>query len=109
MVNYLIIKKKIETTRNKKKKHNEIVMLTRSKLNGIENTISKTLIDNEISHENFTTIINELKELIESIRMMKSQRNDIERNKLIEDGKKIGIDKIIRQNERINYNLKSQV
>ena len=42
---------------------------------------------------------------------MESQRSDklIEKNKLIEDIKRIGIDKIIRQNERINNNLKSQV
>ena len=47
--------------------------------------------------------------LKENIRMMKSQRSDIERNKMIEGGKIINIDKIIRQNERINNNLKSQV
>ena len=41
--------------------------------------------------------------------MMKSQRSNIERNKLIEDGKRIGIDEIIKQNERIINNLKSQV
>ena len=34
-------------------------MLPGSKLNSIESTISKGLIDHEISHENFTTIINE--------------------------------------------------
>ena len=41
--------------------------------------------------------------------MKKSQRSIIERNKLIEDGKKIDIEEIIKQNERINNNLKSQV
>ena len=34
-------------------------MFARSKLNSIESTISKVLINNEISHEDFTTIINE--------------------------------------------------
>ena len=34
-------------------------MLARSKFDIIELTISKELIDNEISHEEFTTIINE--------------------------------------------------
>ena len=48
-----------KTTRNKKQKHNKIVMLARSKLNSIESKISKALIDNEISHEDFETIINE--------------------------------------------------
>ena len=34
-------------------------MLARSKLNSIESKISKALMDNEISHEDFETIINE--------------------------------------------------
>ena len=49
-------------------------MLARSKLNSIENKISKALMDNEISHEDFETIINEEKkygELKESIRMIR--------------------------------------
>ena len=46
---------------NKKKKHNKIVMLARSKLNSIESKISEALINNEISHEDFMTIINEEK------------------------------------------------
>ena len=77
-----IIKKLLKTTRNKKKKHNKIVMLARSKLNSIESKISEALINNEISHEDFMTIINEEKkyrELKESIRMTNSQRNDVEK------------------------------
>ena len=38
-------------------------MLARSKLNSIESKISEELINNEISHEEFTTIINERKNL----------------------------------------------
>ena len=56
-------------------------------LNIIKSLISKALIDNEISYEDFTTIIDEqrnYRELKESIKMMKSQRSEIERNKLIE-------------------------
>ena len=53
------IKMFLKTTRNKKEKHNKTVMLTRSKLNSIESKISKALMDNEISHEDFETIINE--------------------------------------------------
>ena len=45
------VKKFLKTIRNKKKKHNEIVMLARSKLNSIENKISKALMDNEIINE----------------------------------------------------------
>ena len=85
------VKQFLKTIRNKKKKHNKIVMLARSKLNSIESKISKALMDNEISHEDFETIINEEKkyrELKESIRMMNSQRSDVEKNNLIEEGKK---------------------
>ena len=55
------VKKFLKTTRNKKKKHNKIVMLARSKLNSIESKISEALINNKISHESFITIINEEK------------------------------------------------
>ena len=55
------VKKFLKTIRNKKKKHNKIVMLARSKLNSIESKISEALINNEISHEDFMTIINEKK------------------------------------------------
>ena len=76
-----ILKKiKKKKTWNRKKKHNKIVILGRSKINSIKMIISKALIDNEISHEHFTTIINEEKnycELKESIKMMKIQRSDI--------------------------------
>ena len=54
-----LVKKLLKTTRNKKKKHNKNFMLARSKLNSIENKISGSLIDNQISHEDFMTIINE--------------------------------------------------
>ena len=64
--------------RNKKKKHNKIVMLTRSKLNSIEGKISEALINNEISHEGFMTSINEeryYRGLKEAITMMKDQED----------------------------------
>ena len=53
----------LKTTKNKKKKHNKIVMLARSKLNSIASKISEALINNEISHEYFMTIINEEKNI----------------------------------------------
>ena len=84
-------------------------MLARSKLNSIENKTSEALINNEISHEDFMTILNEEKkyqELKESIRMMNSQRSDAEKVNLIEEGKKIGINEAIKHNEIINNNLK---
>ena len=63
--------------------------------------ISEELINNEISQEEFTTIINEEKiyrGLNEIIRMMKSQRSDTEKDNLIEESKRKGIDEIITQN-----------
>ena len=53
-------------------------MLAGSKLNSIEDKISEALITNQISREDFITIINEEKnyrELKESIRMMKGQED----------------------------------
>ena len=54
---------KLKTTRNKKKKHNKIVMLARSKLNSTESKLSEALIYNEISHEDFMTVTNEEKNI----------------------------------------------
>ena len=54
-----IIKKSPSITRNKKKKHNKILMLSKSKLNSIETLISKALIHIEISHEEFIAILKE--------------------------------------------------
>ena len=54
-----IIKKLLSITRNKKKKHNKILMLTKSKLNSIEALVSQVLINVEISNEEFVTILNE--------------------------------------------------
>ena len=80
-------------------------MLARSNLNSIESKISKALMDSEISHEDFETIINEEnknRELKESIRMMNSQRSDAGKVSLIAEGKKIGINEVIKRNE-IDY------
>ena len=73
-----LVKKLLTAIRNKKKKHNKIVMLARRKLNSIESKISEALINDKISHEGFITIINEernYRELKESIRMMKGQED----------------------------------
>ena len=52
-----IIKKLLSITRNKKKQHDKILMLAKSKLNNIETLVSQALIDMEISHEDFNAII----------------------------------------------------
>ena len=53
------IVKKLLLKQEIRRKNNEIVMLARSKLNSIESKISEALINNEISHKDFMTIINE--------------------------------------------------
>ena len=54
-----IVKKLLNITRNKKKKHDKIVMLAKSKLNSIEKLISQALIGLDISHDEFNRILKE--------------------------------------------------
>ena len=75
----------LKTTRYKKKKHNKIIMLARSKLNSIESKVFEALINSEISHEDFMIIINE-------------EKNYREFFNLMEEGKKIGINEVIKCN-----------
>ena len=49
-------------TTKKKKKHDKIVLLAKSKLDRIEVLISKALIDSVISHDEYVLITNVLKE-----------------------------------------------
>ena len=73
-----IIKKLLSITRNKK-----ILMLAKSKLNGIENLVSQALIDMEISHEEFVRTLGEkkkykkMKENVRTVseRLAKKQEN----------------------------------
>ena len=84
-------------------------MLARSNLNSIESRISEVLINNEINHEDFMTIINEEKtyrELKERIKMMNIQRSDTEKINPIEEGNKTRINEVIKRNEIINDSLK---
>ena len=46
------------------------------------------------------------RELKESIRIMNIQRSNAEKVSLIEEGKKIGINEVIKRNEIINNSLK---
>ena len=54
-----IIKKLLSITRNKKKKHDKILMLAKSKLNSIEVLVSQALTDMEIRHEEFDAFMKE--------------------------------------------------
>ena len=46
-------------TKKRKKKHNKIIVLAKNKLNTIDTLLSSALNDSEISHQEFTNIINE--------------------------------------------------
>ena len=54
-----ILKKLLDITRKKEKKHDKILMLAKSKLNSINTLISQALIDMDISHEECITILKE--------------------------------------------------
>ena len=72
-------------------------------MNSIEKIISKALIDPDLSHEEFILVINKEQNyfrLKESIRAKDDQLSDIERDRLIEHGKRVG------QNERLNKKTK---
>ena len=56
------VKKYKSIIKKKKKKHDKIVLLAKSKLNSIEVLISKALIDSVITDDEFVLINNVLKE-----------------------------------------------
>ena len=68
-----ISKSLLKLTKKRKKKHNKITVLAKNKLNTIDTLLSSALNNSEISHEEFTNIINEeniyeiIKENIESM------------------------------------------
>ena len=70
-----MVKTLLNITRKKKKKHNKVIALARSKSNIIENLISQALIDFEITHEEFSKNIyekNNYEQIIDNIRSVKS-------------------------------------
>ena len=54
-----ISKSLLKLTKKRKKKHKKITVLAKNKLNMIDTLLSRALNDSEISHEEFTNIINE--------------------------------------------------
>ena len=54
-----IVKKLLDITRTKKKRHDKILMLAKSNFNTIDTLISQALTDMDISHEEFITILKE--------------------------------------------------
>ena len=62
-----INKSLLKVTKKRKKKHNKIIALTKSKLNTIDMLLSSSLNDSKTSHEEFTNIITE-KNMYENIK-----------------------------------------
>ena len=54
-----ISKSFLKLTKKRKKKHNKIIVLAKSKLNTIDTLLSSALNDSEISHQEFSNIITE--------------------------------------------------
>ena len=78
-----IVKKLLSITRNKKKKHDKILTLVKSKLNSIETIISQALIDMKISHEEFVTVLNErdkYEKMKESLKNVSEKQENIRLN-----------------------------
>ena len=57
------IKKLLYETQKRKNKHNKIFYMAKNKADSVEILISQAIIDLDISHEEFKTIINEKKKL----------------------------------------------
>ena len=90
-----ISKSLLKLTKKRKKEHNKIIALAKNKLNMIDTLLSSALNDSEISHEEFTSIINEaniyenIKENIKEIMAEPSELPSTKKiNDIIKDGKK---------------------
>ena len=84
----VIIKKLLSITKSKKKKHDKIPMLAKSKFNIIQTLVSQALIDMEISHEEFITILrvkNNYEKMKENLRNVNEKLGEI--NKIMRQTK----------------------
>ena len=77
-----IIKKLLSTTIKKKKKHDQILMLAKSKYNSIEALISQALIDIDISHKEFITILDE-KNKYEKMKENIKDKNEYKKQEIV--------------------------
>ena len=69
------IKKYKSIIKKRRKKRNRGALLAKSKLNSIEVLISKTLIDSNISHDEFVLINNVLKEIYDMKEEIKNPKD----------------------------------
>ena len=70
------MKKYKSINKKKKKKHDKIVLIAKSKLNSIEVLISKALIDSSVYHDEFVLINYVLKEFYYMKEKIKSSNNN---------------------------------
>ena len=77
-----IIKKLLSTAIKKKKKHDQILMLAKSKYNSIEALISQALNDINISHEEFITIFKE-KDRYERMKENIKDKNEYKKQEIV--------------------------
>ena len=77
-----ISKSLLKVTKKRKKKHNKIIALAKSKLNTIDTLLSSPLNDSEISHEEFSNIITEANiygNIKENIKELTTEPSSLER------------------------------
>ena len=80
-----ISKSLLKLTKKRKKKHDKIIALAKNKLNMIETLLSRAVNDSEISHEEFTNIINEAniyENIKENIKELTTEPSSLERTAL---------------------------
>ena len=80
-----ISKSLLKLTKKRKKKHNKIIVLAKNKLNMIDTLLSSALNDSEISHEEFTNMINEAniyENIKENIKELTMEPSSIKRTTL---------------------------
>ena len=75
----------LKITKKRKKKHNKIIVLEKNKLNMIDTLLSSVLNDSEISHEEFSNIINEAnihENIKENIKELTTESSSLKRSTL---------------------------
>ena len=84
-------------------------MPARAKLNSIESKLSEAFINKEISLKTLWLFLMKKRNIEnwkKTLEWMNSQRSDVEKISLIKEGKKIGVNEVIKPNEIINNTLK---
>ena len=76
----------LKLAKKRKKKHNKIIALAKSKLNTIDTLLSSALNDSKISHEEFTNVITETniyENIKENIKELTTESNEEEKSTIL--------------------------